>query len=265
MIKLQKLRAFLKNQNDIFKNLILIENEKNYGYAKGNNIGILKSKGEIIGVFNNDIELGDKVIEECVSLLQNNREIGICCPKIVYFSNPEIIWYAGGIINPRFKLVAKHRGAFEKDEGQYDEIMETDYSNGSCMFIKRKALKESGLFDQFYFLYYEETDLNLRIKKHGYKVYYLGNVKVLHKIKITENKPFQIYFYTRNRMIFSIKHFNSINIIKFFLSQIKTSVFEIMKYLPDYKKIRIFTRGLINGIQYGFEKKNKSKYLRLSN
>lgn len=265
IVELNKLRDFFKKQRDKFVNSILIENKKNYGYAKGNNIGILKSKGEIIGIFNNDIELEKGVIKKCVSLLKRNKNIGICCPKIVYFSKPEIIWYAGGIIDPRLKLVAKHRGAFEKDNGQYDEIIETDYCNGSCMFIKREALKKSGLFDSFYFLYYEETDLNLRIKKCGYKAYYVGLVKVLHKIKMTENKPFQIYFYTRNRIIFSFKHFNFINIILFWSSQIRTSFLEIAKYFPDFEKIKIFTKGLIDGVISGIKRKNNYNVLKLSN
>jgi hypothetical protein len=245
--------------------MILIENKKNLGYAKGNNIGILKSNGNIIGIFNNDIELDENVINECVNLLQNNQKIGICCAKIVYFSKPEIIWYAGGIINPRFKLVAKHRGAYKKDRKEYDQILETDYCNGSCMFIKREVLQKSGLFDPFYFLYYEETDLNLRIRKTGYKSYYLGTVKILHKIKNTENKPFQIYFYTRNRMIFSIKHFNLKDILIFSISQLRTSILEVLKYFPNIQKIKSFTRGLIDGIKYGFKRKNNSRVPKLTN
>ncbi|MHA1268767.1 MAG: glycosyltransferase family 2 protein [Candidatus Helarchaeota archaeon] len=260
---IEKLDNYLNKIKNQFKNVVFIKNKKNYGYSKGNNIGILRSKGDIISIMNNDIELEEDLIIKCVSILNSQKDIGITCPKIVYYSHPDIIWYAGGYINPKHNLVAFHRGVKEKDLNQYNKIEEIDYANGSCMFIKREVLKKIGLFDQFYFLYYEEVDLNYRAKSIGYKIYYVGNTKMFHKVTPSTISPFQVYLYTRNRYIFSLKNLGVKDVLLFLITQIKTFFIEFLKYFPNRSKNKSHIKGILDGLKFGIKKRKKSNIIRI--
>jgi len=260
---LRKLDLHLENYQNRFTDILLFKNKKNYGYPKGNNIGIINSTGSIIAIMNNDIELEQDLIKKCVNLLTSRKDVGVVVPKIVYCSNPNIIWYAGGIIDPRYRLVCRHRGLMKRDTGQFDDISETDYANGSCFFIKREVFKKVGLFDPFYFLYYEEADLNYRIKLAGYKIIYIGNTKVFHKIKHTEISAFQLYLYIRNRFIFAIKNFKEIDLLVFLTTQFYATIIEFLNQFPNSMKIRLLFKGIIDGIVFGTRKRKNSRIVKL--
>lgn len=184
-----------------------IQNQENLGFTGGNNIGIrqaLKKGADYIFVLNPDTVVKKDSIEKLVSGLEQTNA-GIAGPKI-YFDNSETIWYAGGKFD-LLNVLGSHRGVNEKDRGQYEKIEETDYVSGAAMMIKREVLEKVGLFDENFFLYYEDSDLCFRAKIAGFKIMYLPTAIVYHRNAQSTGlgSPLQDYYITRNRMLFASK------------------------------------------------------------
>ena len=262
--EIKKLEIFLKN----FKlNNLLIKNSKNWGYAEGNNIGMRKSKGDLICILNNDTECDSNLISECVKVLISKRIYGICCPKIVYYDHPNLIWYGGGKISPFLLLTAIHKGIRRKsNESKYNILKETDYACGTSIFIKREVINKIGLLDKTFFMYYEETDWNYRAKKKKYKVIYVPSTKVYHKIPI--HNPlgdFQYFVHCRNRFLFALKNFSLIQIVFFLLTQLFWTLIELFTnfYGRNLNRLKVLSLGIRKGLKLGFRiRKMQLKHVR---
>lgn len=200
---------FLKLDSS-YANVTIIRNDRNLGFAGGNNRGMKISKGSYILLLNNDTEVPAGFLEPMVSLLQNNDEIGAVSPKIKYFSQPEIIQYAGFTKMNPFTLRMKALGNKQKDIGNYNTVKETAFAHGCAMLIPRKILNTVGPMHEGYFLYYEEHDWSHVIKKAGYKIYFQPDSEVFHKesISVQKNSLLKTYFIHRNRILYMKRNLN---------------------------------------------------------
>ena len=190
-----------------FTKTTFIQNNVNSGYTGGNNLGIkqaLKDGCDYVFILNPDTTVEKNTISELVKTLESNNA-AIAGPKI-YFSDSKKIWFAGGVIDLA-NVIGGHLGVDEVDSGQYDQVTEVDYITGAAILIKREVLNKVGLFDERYFLYYEDSDLCYRSKKAGYKIIYVPTAIVYHKNAQSTGlgSPLQDYYQTRNRMLFASK------------------------------------------------------------
>jgi len=274
----------LKNSIEKFQetlNIKFIKSKYNLGFTGGNNKGLKYSSGDIICLLNDDTIVDDNFLSSCLELLHSDSQFGIITPKILYFNQPNIIWYAGADVfeKPRInklKLskISVHRGKNKRDYGQFDQIGETDYACACALFIKKEIVDNIGLFDDIYFMYSEDFDLSIKTKLLGYKLIFNPETRVYHKIgkneKITELKA---YLTNRNRLIFIQKYYNFFKLIKillyYFLFDFSVRIFfystEILKNTFSknnklfFKKLLYFLRSTIIGLKIGFKKRtNKS-------
>jgi GT2 family glycosyltransferase len=190
---------------------VLIKNEKNYGFAGGNNIAAdfaLKFlRPDYVLLINNDVITEKHFLTELVNVAESEKKIGIVGPKI-YFENycgrSDVINFAGEDIL-LWKAKGIRHGYNKLDEGQYDKIKEVDKIDGACMLVKKIILESIGLFDPTFFAYWEETDLCIRVKKGGFKVIYVPTSRIWHKIASSTGGVYsdrRIYLITRNRFLF---------------------------------------------------------------
>lgn len=185
-----------------------IQTGKNLGYTGGNNVGIkkaLRSGADYILILNPDTLIKKDAISILLNEGKQNLDVGIFAPKIL-LPDKKTLWYAGGIFDMS-NVLGGHRGVNEKDQGQYEEITETDYATGAAMFIRKTVFGSIGLFDEDYFLYYEDSDFCLRARNKGFKIMYIPRAIVYHKNAHSTGlgSPLQDYFITRNRMLFASK------------------------------------------------------------
>lgn len=190
-----------------FSEVFYIQNNQNLGYTGGNNIGIkkaLESHAEYIFILNPDTTILKNTISELVKGLEKYNA-GIVTPKI-YFDQSKIIWYAGKEMDLE-NVLASHIGVNQKDQGQFDKDLEILDVTGAAVLIKREVVERIGLFDERYFLYYEESDLSFRAKKANFKLMYIPSAIVFHKNAQSTGlgSALQDYFITRNRMLFASK------------------------------------------------------------
>lgn len=187
-----------------FPNIVFVQNPINYGFAAGNNFGIMRARGKYVLLLNNDTIVTKDFLEPLVDKLENNPQIGAVSPRIRYFHTPDTIQYAGYTPINYHTMRNFAIGFREIDKGQYNEDKETAYGHGAALMVPVEVIKKIGLMSYIFFLYYEEADWCARIKKAGYKIYYIGNSMIYHKESISTGKlsPIKIYYLNRNRIVF---------------------------------------------------------------
>jgi hypothetical protein len=216
-----------------------IYNEHNFGFAGGNNQGIKLALGggaDYILLLNNDTLVKPDFLTKLVEAGEKNKEYGIIGPVIYKYNDKNKIQFAGGKINwsrtrgTHITYILSLRAersnpvgggnnsglpvwhAFGKPmvdgpcaRGTRDDILSVDYITGCCLLIKREVIEKIGLISEDYFLYYEDTDWNMRAQQAGYKCGVMLDVKIYHKgsASSTEFSYPYIYYHTRNGLIFS--------------------------------------------------------------
>lgn len=190
-----------------FPQVNLIRSLKNLGFAGGNNLGISAAHGKYLLFLNNDTEVDPGFLAPLVEAFENNPGLGVASPKILFYQSKDkkTIQYAGSDgINP-YTIRGTKIGSFEQDQGQYNDVRETELGHGAAMMIPMEAIKTVGLMPDIYFLYYEEHDWFEMIKRAGYRIMYVGTSVVYHKESMTvgPNSPLRIYYMTRGRLLFT--------------------------------------------------------------
>lgn len=169
--------------------LILIKNNENYGFAKGNNIAVKHAlnllKPDYILLLNNDTVVDPEFLSKLVETAEEDEKIGIVGPKILKYHDPKIIDSTGHILKSGRVL---DRGHGELDKGQYDDQNDTLGAIAACSLYKSKMLTKIGLFDESFFTVYEDAELSWRSNKNGWKAKYVPESIVYHKRGKSLNK-----------------------------------------------------------------------------
>jgi len=211
--------------------------DKNYGFSKGNNIGIKyalkKYKPKYILLLNNDTKIIQKDwLTKLVGTAESDEKIGIVGPKLIYPDGR--IQHVWTIVNPyrlQFFITNYKRG--EKDSKRFSILKEVDALCGACVLIKKEVIEKIGLIDEnFNPFWLEDTDFFIRARDNGFKLIYNGKVKVVHfegvstkkyagRKDLTENK--NVFFIQRRNMLyFLLKHYG----IKALLFQLPLILFD---------------------------------------
>ena len=186
-IKQIELEENLINSSTHQKNLLFIKNDRNYGFAEGNNIAIRFAmenlNQEYVLLLNNDTVVDKKFLNELINVAIKKDNIGFIGPKIYKYDQnaiSNIISFAGGHLNA-YTTQPHPRGADQLDVGQFDNNSKVDYVEGSCIIIKKDIINRIGLLDQEYFTYWEEIDWCIRGEKVGFDSIYAYKSIVWHK------------------------------------------------------------------------------------
>ena len=193
-----------------FPEVTLIRNDDNLGFATGNNIGIrhaIDGDADYIALLNNDTTVEPKFLSALADAARAYPDFDIFGPKIVFDSDPNIIWAAGSRTDWR-RGICVQRGYREVDRGQYDTNAEVNALTGCAMVISRKALKAVGLLDSRFFAYYEEADWCARARKAGFRILYVPAAVVRHKVSSTigPSSPAIAFYMVRNNLLFVAKN-----------------------------------------------------------
>lgn len=188
-----------------FPSVNAVRSEKNLGFAGGNNLGIKQSSGDYLFLINNDTLLFDDSILKLVDFMDNNSQAAAASPKIYFPGEPKVIQYAGFTPMSRITLRNRSIGRGEMDNGSYDTDSQTFATHGAAMIVRREVVEEIGYMPEIYFLYYEEIDWCMNMKRHGYELWYVPSSSIVHKESRTtgEDSPLKRYYMTRNRLLFA--------------------------------------------------------------
>jgi GT2 family glycosyltransferase len=187
-----------------YPGIIFIQNDKNLGFAGGNNTGIRKAKGSYILFINNDTEVSPDFLGPLVDKCRSDEHIGAVSPKIKFYDQPDVIQFSGQAPINSFTMRSHGYGYGALDSGQFDSDSITNFVHGAAMLIPLSVIKKVGLMPECYFLYYEELDWCTRIKNAGYTLWYVHNSTILHKESVSTGKltPFKTYYMNRSRLLY---------------------------------------------------------------
>jgi len=185
----------------------LVENTENFGFAKGNNIGIKACKGEWIFFLNNDAVLEQNCLEILAEHIEKREpEQLIFAPIMFKFYFPEQVDSAGDALYP-WGYACKCNT---------ENKVVTSVCCGAAIF-NRELLEKLNGFDEDFFLYYEDVDLSLRARHLGTKICIVPSAKVLHKGSATVGKrnAQSLYYIDRNRFWTKLKNFPFWTLLKY--------------------------------------------------
>lgn len=204
------------------RKMILIKNEKNYGFAEGNNIGMRYAlralNPDYFLLLNNDTVVEPHFVTELVEVAQNDSNVGILGPKIYYYHEPQTIYFAGGMLLRRIGQPF-HIGLHQTDNGRYDRLRGADFITGCALLIRSEVINKIGLLDPYYFAYNEDLDWCVRAKKAGYRIMFVPQAKIWHKGTSTLElmSPAYMYLTTRNRILFVRKNATILDFVLLFV------------------------------------------------
>jgi len=224
----------------------LLENFSNIGIAAGNNQGIRKALSagcEYILLLNNDTYFDSDFIRSLIGFCEKDNAL-VVVPKILYDKPAGTIWYGGGGFDKLKGYTGYHSGIGEQDKGQFDTRKRVDYSPTCCMLIHKSVFKRIGLMDERYFVYFDDTDFCLRLKRAKINIWYEPSASLVHKVGGSTGGVFSIFtcrYTSRNRLLYLRKNFGHITM--FFWAPIFLCYY-IAKYLVRRNDLERFTACL---------------------
>ncbi len=202
--------SFVKNHYPLIK---VIENTDNGGFAKGYNDALKLVDAEYYVLLNSDVEVSPNWIDSIIKLMDTDKNIAACQPKILAFDNKHVFEYAGaagGFIDKYGYPFCRGRilDTLEEDKGQYNDVREIFWATGACLFVRSELYHKVNGFDEDFFAHMEEIDLCWRLKNLGYKIMYCPDSTVYHVGGGTLNKtsPQKTYLNFRNNLILLCKN-----------------------------------------------------------
>ncbi len=212
-----------KSTDDSLK--ILKESQKKYeftllkaldnkGFSAGNNIGIkyAMSKGtDYFVLLNNDTVVKPDFLDKLMKGFKVSNDCGITTSRILYYENPNKVWYAGGALN---MVTSRTEHFYYKC---IDAITDTtpkkvSFASGCCMCISRNVIEKIGLLDEDFFLYEEDTEYCHRIHDYGFSIWYIPDSIIYHKVSASTGVASSVsqYYCIRNKYMMINKSYSGI-------------------------------------------------------
>jgi hypothetical protein len=222
----------------------LIKSSKNLGYAGGNNLGVKNSKGRYLLVLNNDIIVEKNFIKE---IIRNRKKADILGVKNYYYGYKNLLWAIGSKLN-KYTFRASLIGNKKIDSSKINKT-KVEFIVGSAMLINREVIKKIGFLNEKFFLYYEETEWQLKAKKAGFKIDWIPSAKLWHRVAFSTGggrTPISSYYLVRNRA-YCIKKFSDHKLISYsslFLEIIARFIYGLIKFDLSYSFFTI--KGILS-------------------
>ena len=199
-----------------FPKVHLIANDQNLGFSKANNQAIKISRGEYILLLNNDTEVLQGSLENMMNIMAKSPQIGLLGCRLL---NPDqslqesfgdkagfvqeffrkFLWNKIYKSNSKFKFLLNWTHSEEKEVG---------WVRGACMLFQRNAIADVGLMDENYFMYFEDMDIGLSLRKRGWEVRFTPEASIIHHQGVSQSKAphlkamayrkSQLYYYKKN-------------------------------------------------------------------
>lgn len=169
-----------------FPQVIAIENKENVGFGAANNQALKQATGKFVFLLNPDTQIFPDSMEKLVEKIEEEEKIAIVAPQLVNENGSfqKEIGHFPGLVDSILVLLKLHRLPFFKDlvfpKVDYSQEQEAEHLMGSALLIRREVLDSVGVFDEHFFLWFEETDLEKRIKDAGWKLIYYPHARVVH-------------------------------------------------------------------------------------
>jgi N-acetylglucosaminyl-diphospho-decaprenol L-rhamnosyltransferase len=197
-----------------YREIKIIQNTGNVGLGKASNQGIEATNGKYVLLLNNDTIVNGSSFDEMVDFLDQNPKAGAVGGKLLnsdgtvqacynYFSTLKEEFFVatrlGELIRPGYPAIMNA-----------EEVISVEWLGSACLMLRRSALDEVGLLDEEYFIYGDEADLQYRLKKAGWHIYYLPHATTIHFGGRSMDRWKRRKMVYRGKMIFYEKNYGSL-------------------------------------------------------
>ena len=252
----------IKEDNENFQNshsnnkLILIKNDRNYGFAEGNNIGIQHAlkflNSDYVLLLNNDTVVDKQFLDILIKAESSSDNTGVFGPTIYWYDDKIKIQSAGVKLYSKLGI-QKVLGLNEIDIGQFKDISSVDYVSGCALLAKSEIFKEIGFLDRDYFLYWEEVDWCYRAHNAGYDIVHVPDGKIWHKGSVSSTSASKVYYMTRNCFWFMKRNVTqqqyAVFLVFFFTLLFWYRSFILAFYYRDLKRLKCYYKGVKTGFR----------------
>ena len=235
----------------LYPQIQLIKTPTNLGFAAGFNLGIraaLDQNATHILIINNDT-LADPFMLQALLTSMDAENQGVVAPIIYYAQQPTKIWSAGGDIHP---LLLEPRNSHSRDVRLSDTPVQRTFLSGCCLLVKRQIFEDVGLFDERFFLYYEDLDFCLRVSQKKWQMQVIPGAKLWHKVSLSsggEQSPNERYYMALSSAIYFRKHLTWKNALIVILYRLGSAILWTLRLVNknSWQAIRAYWHGLLIG------------------
>ena len=200
-----------------FPEVRLIETGRNDGFSRANNLGIVNARGQYILLLNSDTKILEPIFDRLVQTMDSRPGVGCLGPQHVGGDRRHQVSYGKfpSLLTEILRKIVDYRIALNdlNIRGYLTEFcsieQEVDWLSGSCLLLRRETLRQAGLLDEAFFMYFEDIDLCKRIHDRGWKIVFWPTVKILHYSgqSVKENILAGLVAYRQSQLYFARKHY----------------------------------------------------------
>lgn len=233
-----------------YPNVVLVQNDVNYGFGKANNIGVKYAKGKYLLLLNSDTLFISDVVTPLYNYMEKTPSVVSCGCNLIDIEGKPVVSYGHlPSFSQNFSDICfyrLYRQYYKKhltigSKVYTKEKFPVEYICGADIFIRAEIYNKLNGFDEDFFMYYEETDLYCRLKDLGLQSVIIPDLSIIHleggsmKKRGFNEKKFQIfykskilYYRKRNRCILGLKLMD----ICFYIMHLKSIDFKLKKVVP---------------------------------
>jgi len=166
-----------------FPEVRLIVNSDNRGYASANNQAIEASRGRYVLLLNSDTIVPVLALQDLIAFMDRQTDAAVCSPQLLrpngtpqpysYGCDPTVSY----LVIRAFNQIILHRHLHDWNS---DHVQTVDWVSGACLMVRCEAIQEVGLLDEDFFMYFEDNDWCLRMRKHGWRIYFNPQIEITH-------------------------------------------------------------------------------------
>jgi len=168
----------------------LIASKENLGFARGNNLAFEQATGEYFFLLNPDTQLKEFAIERLLSFMDKNVDIAAVGPKLLNtdgslqpsckaFPKVSTLIFQALFLDKIFPK-SKTFGSYEMSWWDHSDTREVDQPMGAALLVRKKVVDTIGPMDENFYMFFDEVDWCYRMKKLGYKIFFLDNAEIVH-------------------------------------------------------------------------------------
>lgn len=240
----------LRNLTLSYPRINYIFSEKNLGFAAGYNLGLrtaMVTKADYYLIINNDTRADSLMLHELITSI-SDESVGLVAPVIYYYDAPGQVWSSGGFMN---KVLMMPLDSHSQNTPIVSPTERT-FLSGCCYLIKRNLLEQVGLFDERFFLYFEDLDYCRRVNETEWKMEVVPSAKLYHKVSQSSGGQFsenERFYYAMSSGTYFRKHWNYGNAIPIIIFRLGSAVVTTVKLLSQGKfcVLKCYLKGLFKG------------------
>ncbi len=235
-----------------FPHVQLARNGENVGYARGVNQGLAMAKGRLLTLLGSDTEVRPGTLDHMARFLEENAGVGVVAPRLVNgdgSAQRACMRFPDLKVALAYDTAIEHTKSGEKilshykyEDWSHDEDASVDQPPGTCLMVRREVYESVGPMDRMLWLFFNDVDWCLRIRRAGWDIRYLHeNTEVLHHLgQSTSRFPTFPYEWHKNRLHFYRKHFHTMGVFIIKVSMVYIATREVIRIRRNLENTKEF-------------------------